>query len=104
MLASTRVLRNIKRFNSEETFRVDPGQGWKLVDLSKNDVTKIFFNGPSAYTKEKTGARVLWVETNQGPFLLETDSDIEQASKLINISVEEIKKIISLEPKDFVKS
>jgi hypothetical protein len=104
MLASTRVLRDVKKFNSEETVRVDPGQGWKLADLSKNDITKIFFNGPSTYKREKTEERLIWVETNQGAYLIDTEEDINEVSKMLNVGVDLIKKIISLQPKDFVQS
>lgn len=92
--------RSIKRFDGSDGYVVDLSQSWKLFDNMQNMGTAILFNGAifSAGNSGKRGnPRVNWIETDRGPFLLETEDDYENAIKIAKISIEKIKEVFAMD-------
>lgn len=95
------VPRIIKKFFSEDTLTVDLGQSWKLFDNNKNFNTVVIYNGviyEPKNSRKRGSVRIDWIETDKGPFVLESQSDFEQASFLTKMAVPHLMSIIASNP------
>jgi len=105
MLASTRVFREITNLKTGERIKLDFGQSWKIHDCSTLYKTCMFFNGSGSSTKgDRSSPRITWVETDQGGFLCEDESDYKIISGMINLSLDKIRDICKIQPADTVSS
>lgn len=100
MLASNRVMRKVSKFDGDFSLIIDTAQSWKLMDLTKEDKTAIFFNVPKDWKNSGSVERIYYAETDLGAFVLEDDTDVINVSNLTNIKTEIIKNIINILPKD----
>lgn len=92
------VPRNIKKFFSEETLMIDLGQSWKLFDNKKDFNTVILYNGAiciGGSSRKRTSQRITWIETDKGPYLLDSDSDYNEAARITGITVLQMRDIIA---------
>lgn len=95
------VPRTIKRFFSENSLVVDLGQSWKLYDNNQNFNTVVVYNGviyEPKNSRRRTNIRVNWIETDKGPFLLETDADYQEASARTGMTMLHLRNIIMSNP------
>jgi hypothetical protein len=94
------VPRIIKKFDSPESVVVDLGQSWKLFDNNKHYDLISIYNGALSIprgSRDRSIKRVNWIETDKGAFLIETENDIIQASKICRIHPEKIRQIFKSE-------
>lgn len=92
------VPRIIKKFASEDTLTVDLGQSWKLFDNKREFNTVILYNGSpfvSGNSRKRTDSRINWIETDKGPYLLDTDADYNEAAKITGMTVLQLRDIIA---------
>ena len=94
------IPRTIQRFDGSKGLVVDLSQSWKLFDNMQNMGTAILFNGAiyaAGNSTLKGNPRVNWIETDKGPFLLETEEDYKQAISIAKITVERIKTVFAMD-------
>lgn len=100
-----RTFRLLKKIKTDDVIKIDVAQSWKIWDSTTIHKTCMFFNGKSVWTKsDKTSPRVVWVETDQGGFVIEDELDYEFVSNLTGLPLEKINEICKIQPCDTVQS
>lgn len=104
MIITSRTSRVLKNIDSSETHTIDFAQAWKMHDGSKNDKSFIFYSAPKDFRKSGGFERIWWVETDFGPYILNTEEHIKWISNTAGISIDFLKNLITKTPSDMVFS
>lgn len=95
------VPRIVKKFFSDDVVTVDLGQSWKLFDNHKNFNTIVVYNGviyEPKNSRKRGSVRIDWIETDKGPFVLASEDDFQEASKISKMSVASLRAILASNP------
>jgi hypothetical protein len=104
MFPCQRVYRTIFDRNLEKHSTIDFAQAWKMHDGSSKDRSYIFYSAPKDFRKSGGNQRIWWVETDEGPFVLETKDDMEWVSAKSGISLNFLENLIKKTTSDMVFS
>jgi len=95
------VSRTIKSFFGDESIKVDISQSWKLYDNNIIDKSVSIYNGAILRTgasRDKTAARINWIELGDGPYQLISDEDLIEAERRTGIVSWKLLEILSKYP------
>lgn len=98
---SVSVPRIVKKFFTDDVVTVDLGQSWKLFDNNKNFNTVVIYNGviyEPKNSRKRGSVRIDWIETDKGPFILASESDFMEASKISKMSIASLRAILASNP------
>jgi hypothetical protein len=95
------IPRILKKFHTDQTITVDLGQSWKLYDNNKYVDTVVVYNGviyEPKNSRKRSNVRINWIETDKGPFVIESDADYQEASKITKLTALQLRDIVLSNP------